>query len=96
MGGSPVAPSLVRDCREVLHCETGVGYGMTENSCATVMTWNFCPPEISSGSIGRPLAGIEAKLVDPATGDDVEKGSIGELCTRKRITTKFCNIQKLL
>ena len=55
---------------------------MTENSCATIMTWNNCPPEVAGGSIGIPLAGVEAKIVDPNTFDDVPPGTIGELCTR--------------
>jgi len=82
LGGSPVSPSLVRQCREVLNSEVSIGYGMTENSCATVMTWNHCPPEVSGGSIGRPLANVETKIVDPATGEDVPPGTVGELCTR--------------
>ena len=55
---------------------------MTENSCATIMTWNNCPPEVAGGSIGIPLAGVEAKIIDPNTFEDVPPGTIGELCTR--------------
>jgi acyl-CoA synthetase (AMP-forming)/AMP-acid ligase II len=31
------------------------------------------------GSVGRPLPGVEVRIVDPDTGIDVEKGSVGEL-----------------
>ena len=31
------------------------------------------------GSVGRPLPGVEVRVVDPDTGIDVEKGAIGEL-----------------
>jgi acyl-CoA synthetase (AMP-forming)/AMP-acid ligase II len=32
-----------------------------------------------AGSVGRPLPGVEVRVVDPATGDDVEHGTVGEL-----------------
>jgi acyl-CoA synthetase (AMP-forming)/AMP-acid ligase II len=31
------------------------------------------------GSVGRPLAGVEVRVVDPETGADVEAGAVGEL-----------------
>jgi acyl-CoA synthetase (AMP-forming)/AMP-acid ligase II len=31
------------------------------------------------GSVGRPLAGVEVRVVDPDTGADVEAGAVGEL-----------------
>src|SRR5207244_3236274 len=32
-----------------------------------------------AGSVGRPLPGVEVRIVDPDTGNDVEIGSEGEL-----------------
>jgi acyl-CoA synthetase (AMP-forming)/AMP-acid ligase II len=31
------------------------------------------------GSVGRPLPGVEVRVVDPDTGNDVEPGTVGEL-----------------
>ena len=31
------------------------------------------------GSVGRPLPGVEVRVVNPSTGTDVEAGSVGEL-----------------
>ncbi|SOJ55509.1 Long-chain-fatty-acid--CoA ligase [Mycobacterium simulans] len=31
------------------------------------------------GSVGRPLPGVEVRVVDPNTGNDVEAGAVGEL-----------------
>ena len=31
------------------------------------------------GSVGRPLPGVEVRVVDPATGNDVQTGTVGEL-----------------
>ena len=33
-----VTPALVKDCADRLNCNVAVGYGMTENSCATFLT----------------------------------------------------------
>ncbi|SPM36603.1 Acyl-CoA synthetase (AMP-forming)/AMP-acid ligase II [Mycobacterium rhizamassiliense] len=32
-----------------------------------------------AGSVGRPLPGVDVRVVDPATGVDVEPGTVGEL-----------------
>ncbi len=32
-----------------------------------------------AGSVGRPLPGVEVRVVNPETGDDVETGTVGEL-----------------
>jgi acyl-CoA synthetase (AMP-forming)/AMP-acid ligase II len=32
-----------------------------------------------AGSVGRPLPGVDVRVVDPATGIDVEAGTVGEL-----------------
>jgi acyl-CoA synthetase (AMP-forming)/AMP-acid ligase II len=32
-----------------------------------------------AGSVGRPLPGVDVRVVDPASGEDVEPGTIGEL-----------------
>ena len=43
-----VTPALVQACAEKLNCNVAVGYGMTENSCATFIT-----PAHSSEDIGQ-------------------------------------------
>jgi fatty-acyl-CoA synthase len=39
-------------------------------------------PEDRAMSLGRPLPQTEVKIVDPATGQVVPIGTVGELCTR--------------
>ncbi len=34
------------------------------------------------GSVGRPLPGVEVRIVDPATGEPVREGGTGEFCVR--------------
>ncbi|MCX4095655.1 class I adenylate-forming enzyme family protein [Nocardia sp. alder85J] len=56
------------------------GYGITETSTMVTMS----PPDSESpaGSCGLPLPGVCVRLVDPATGRDVDGDAEGELWTR--------------
>ena len=38
------------------------------------------------GSVGRPLPGAEVKVIDPAHGDEVDRGELGELWVRSSQT----------
>lgn len=40
-----------------------------------------------AGSVGRPLPGVEVRVVDPDTGADVEPGAVGELWVRSPLNT---------
>ena len=59
-----------------------VGYGMTENSCGTISTNGLMDLNEASGAIGRPLPGVEVKIVDPETFEELPPDTPGELCTR--------------
>ncbi len=55
-------------------------YGMTETSPVSVM--NPMKGKRKLGSIGVPFLNTEAKLVDPASGEEVPLGEAGEICIR--------------
>ena len=57
--------------------------GMTE-TCGphTIDRMDVDLPEHLRGSYGRPLEGIELKIVDPETGEFVAPGTLGEICIR--------------
>ena len=55
-------------------------YGMTETSPLTTM--NPSKGKKKLGSIGLPLLNTDIKLVDPATGKEVELGQPGEICVK--------------
>ena len=77
-----LAPDL---CRKV-HDKTGVvclnPYGMTETAALVMVAGLEDPPEIAMGTVGRPLAGMEAKVVDDITGSPVPHGKSGALVMR--------------
>lgn len=55
------------------------GYGLTE--AAPVVTNTLIARDVPPGSVGRPLPGIELRLIDDH-GQPVEDGDPGEICLR--------------
>ena len=55
-------------------------YGMTETS--PVSTMNPSKGKRKLGTIGVPFLNVEAKLVDPGTGEEIPLGQAGEICIR--------------
>jgi len=80
--GAAAAPiSLVRRAMAALpHVAFANVFGQTETLGAytTLMPDDHRDPA-RAGSVGRPLPGVEVRVVDPDTGSDVEPGTVGEL-----------------
>jgi acyl-CoA synthetase (AMP-forming)/AMP-acid ligase II len=57
-------------------------YGMTETAALVMVAGLTDPPNLAMGTVGRPLAGMEVKVVDEATGVPVLSGSPGSLLMR--------------
>lgn len=62
--------------------EITIAYGQTESSPVITQTRSDDDIEKRVSTVGKPHAGVEVKIIDPATGDEVELGLPGELCTR--------------
>jgi acyl-CoA synthetase (AMP-forming)/AMP-acid ligase II len=64
---------------ERLGCVARQGYGMTEMTCTI-----SCPllGPSTPGTAGWLVPGTEARLIDPSTGADAERGEPGELWVR--------------
>ncbi|MER7014717.1 class I adenylate-forming enzyme family protein [Saccharopolyspora sp. NPDC000359] len=82
MGGAPIPPDLVH---RIGGLGTGVapasGYGLTETTSA--VTTNAGVDYLDrADSVGRCVPGADLRVVDPATGEDLPDGEIGELCFR--------------
>jgi acyl-CoA synthetase (AMP-forming)/AMP-acid ligase II len=56
------------------------GYGITETS--TMVTMNWPTGSRLPGSCGFPVPGLAVRIVDPASGRDVDPGQEGELIVR--------------
>jgi acyl-CoA synthetase (AMP-forming)/AMP-acid ligase II len=81
-GAASVPVELIRRMREELPFETIVtGYGLTETTGTVTMCRHDDPPEVIALTVGRPLPGIELRIVDDA-GTDVAGGEAGEVLVR--------------
>ncbi len=62
--------------------DVAICYGMTETSPVSTMTRKGDSLERRTETVGRTMPHLESKIVDPGTGEVLERGQIGELCTR--------------
>jgi fatty-acyl-CoA synthase len=83
MAGSPCPLPLMRQVMETLGArEVTIGYGQTEASPIITQTSVDDPIEVRVGTVGRPIPGVEVRLVDPGSRKDVAPGEAGELAAR--------------
>jgi fatty-acyl-CoA synthase len=82
LGGAPVAPELVRRAREQLGVAVSIGFGQTEASPYLTHTRPDDPNPHWVETVGPPLPGTELRIIDPATGQPVPAGVVGEICAR--------------
>jgi acyl-CoA synthetase (AMP-forming)/AMP-acid ligase II len=78
---APLDAALARRVEDRLGATVVQGYGLTESSPCT----HGIPVErtdLDRGSIGLPMPNMEARVVDPGTGEDVAVGERGELWCR--------------
>ncbi|SDS45816.1 fatty-acyl-CoA synthase [Nocardioides scoriae] len=83
MAGSICPVEVMKRCIEDMHMEqVSIAYGMTETSPVSAQTRDDDDLERRTSTIGRVHPHVELRVVDPATGETVERGTPGELCTR--------------
>lgn len=83
MAGAPCPVDLMRAVIERMNMtDMQIGYGLTEASPLCTLTSSLDSVERRVTTIGRVLPHQEVKIVDPATGRMLPRGSQGELCVR--------------
>ena len=83
MAGSICPVEVMKRCIEEMNMAgVSIAYGMTETSPASCQTLADDDLERRTASIGRVHPHVEIKVVDPLTGETVERGEPGEFCTR--------------
>ncbi|MFZ5706826.1 MAG: AMP-binding protein [Pseudomonadota bacterium] len=81
-GAASVPPILIRRMHDELGiAEVLTAYGLTESSGCVSATQAGDPVELVASSCGRPIPGVEVRLVD-AENRDVPTGEPGELLVR--------------
>ncbi|MER1999450.1 MAG: AMP-binding protein, partial [Lysinibacillus sp.] len=80
-GAAPMPYELTKQLKESFpNVKVQNFYGQTENSPATsTLLDEYALTKV--GSVGKPLARTEIRLVDP-NGEDVPQGEVGEICVK--------------
>ena len=83
MAGAVCPIEVMKHCvNDMNMTEVAIAYGMTETSPVSCQTLIDDDLERRTSSIGRAHPHVEIKIVDPETGDEVQRGQPGEFCTR--------------
>jgi fatty-acyl-CoA synthase len=83
MAGSPCPVEVMKKVQTLMHIpEMTIAYGMTETSPVSTQCATDDPLEKRVATVGRVHPHVEIKIIDPATGAVVPRGTAGELCSR--------------
>jgi fatty-acyl-CoA synthase len=83
MAGSICPVEVMKRCVSDMNMtEVSIAYGMTETSPVSCQTRADDDLDRRTATIGRVHPHVEIKIVDPVTGETVERGRTGEFCTR--------------
>ncbi|MGO2553215.1 MAG: AMP-binding protein, partial [Glutamicibacter arilaitensis] len=83
MAGSICPVEVMRRCVEEMGMSAvSIAYGMTETSPVSCQTRSDDDLERRTSTIGRVHPHVEIKVVDPVSGETLERGETGEYCTR--------------
>jgi fatty-acyl-CoA synthase len=85
MGGSPCPPEImqrVMDSEEGMGMDIRVVYGLSEASGTVSLTEKDDALERRVSTVGKPVPGLEVKVVDTTKGSELRPGEQGELWVR--------------
>jgi len=83
MAGSPCPISVMRDVIEKMNMsEITIVFGQTESSPGCTMSSIDDSVDVRVGTVGRPLPGVECKIVDPETWIELPDDETGEFLAR--------------
>jgi fatty-acyl-CoA synthase len=96
MAGSICPAEIMKQVNTRMHMEeVQIAYGMTETSPVSTQTSAADPLDKRTTTVGRTQPHLESKVVDPANGQIVPRGEVGELCTRGySVMLKYWNNEK--
>lgn len=83
MAGSPCPIKVMQDVIDKMNMrEITIVYGQTESSPGCTQSHIEDSIELRVNTVGRALPGVECKIVDPKTGEDLPDGVDGEFVAR--------------
>ena len=81
IAGAPVSPDLADEIRARIVPNLEIAYGLTETAPTVSMTSPTDAPDRRSGTVGRPLAGVDVQILDEEE-NPVPTGAEGEIAVR--------------
>lgn len=78
--GEPLTPEILRWANDELGVPVNEFYGQTELNLVAGTCGHWFPAR--PGSMGRPLPGYDVAILDPETGQRMERGTLGEIAVR--------------
>ncbi|MFB6172888.1 MAG: acyl-CoA synthetase [Haloarculaceae archaeon] len=78
--GEPLSAGVVEWGEETLGVTIHDTYGQTETG--NMIINNYPEMDVRPGSMGRPLPGVTAEVIDPDTGEPLDPGETGEIAQR--------------
>ncbi|MBM4002193.1 MAG: AMP-binding protein [Planctomycetes bacterium] len=86
MAGAPCPIEIMRQVIDRMGArELTIAYGQTEASPVVTQTRTDDPLELRVETVGRPLPGLETKIIDPITGATLGDNQQGEFCSRGHV-----------
>lgn len=83
MAGSVCPVSVMKDVITKMNCsELTIVYGLTEASPGITQSSVFDSAEIRASTVGKKLPGVEVKIINPETLEELGDNQEGELCCR--------------
>ena len=83
MAGSPCPVKVMQDVIEKMHMtDICITYGQTEASPGCTMSKTDDSVELRVNTVGRAMFGVECKIVDPETNEDLPDNTDGEFVAR--------------
>ena len=83
MAGSPCPISVMKDVIDKMNMsEITIVFGQTESSPGCTMSSTDDPVDVRVSTVGRPLPGVECKIVDPVTYEELPDEVPGEFVAR--------------
>lgn len=83
MAGSPCPVRVMEDVQQKMNMnEITIVYGQTEASPGCTQSRVDDPLEVRVNTVGRPLPGVECRIVDPRTNEELPDGQDGEFVAR--------------
>lgn len=86
-GASPISTEVLKGSLAAFKCKFMQAYGLTETTGTVVALYpeDHDPSGANAHRLraaGRPIPGVELRIVDAATGEDVPLGEVGEILIR--------------